>query len=325
MTAFAAALASVGTPLSPGVYHVREVLGHPAFYAGRDALGTATLLIRTPNAGRTVPLKLAGIEARFSVPCHIAEPGGNARTESLTAVMCLSHEPEVEGYFSKVIDLLVGVLSPAPTSSAVVSAINDLVDLFQKLKRPPRKPIVGLVGELLVIEAARDTATAISAWRMDNDERYDFASENLRVEAKASSTRKRVHYLSAEQAEPPPESVGLLASICIEQAGGGVSLAQLMDGIEVRLANHTDVIRLRGIVADTLGSDLPSALEWAFDHAAARASLAWFNLRAVPAVRGPAPAGMSAIRFMTDLSACRAADASDVRDVSALARPLLPF
>ena len=177
LTEFAVALASVRTPLLPGAYHVREVSGHSAFYAGRDALGTATLLIRTTDLGRTVPLKLAGIEARFSVPCHIAEPGGTARTASLTAVMCLSHEPEVEGYFCRVIDLLVGVLGPAPTSAAVASAINDLVDLFQKLGRPPRKPIVGLVGELLVIEAARDPAKAISAWRTDANERYDFASE----------------------------------------------------------------------------------------------------------------------------------------------------
>lgn len=325
MTAFALALASVGIPLSPGAYHVREVAGHPAFYAGRDALGTATLLIRTSGSGRTVPLKLAGIEARFSIPCRIAEPDGAARTESLTVVMCLSHEREVEGYFSRVIDLLVGVLSPAPTGAAVASAINDLVDLFQKLRRPPRKPIVGLVGELLVIEAARDAATAITAWRTDADERYDFASENLRVEAKASSTRKRVHYLSAEQAEPPPEAVGLLASVCIQQAGGGTSLARLMDGLEARLLYHRDVVRLRGIVAETLGSDLPSAMEWAFDLAAARASLSWFDLRKVPAIRGPAPAGVSSIRFMTDLSACPTANGSDVQNVSAVARPLLPF
>ena len=325
MTAFALALASVTVPMDPGSYHVRQLPGSPVFYAGRDALGTATLLVRTVGAGRMVPLKLAGIEARFSVPCHVEEPSGVQRTESLTVVMCLSHEREVEGYFAWVVDLLVSVLGPLPTSAAVASAINELVDLFQKLRRPPRKPVVGLIGELLVIASARNPSAAITAWRMDTDERYDFSAQNLRVESKASTTRSRSHFLSAEQADPPPGTVGLLASAFIEQASGGTSLAQFLDVIEARLPGHADVSRLRGIVADTLGVDLPGAFDWTFDLAGARSSLAWFDLRTVPAIRAPVPLGVSGVRFVTDLSACATATVADVLTVSPLARTVLPF
>lgn len=325
MTAFALALGSIKIPLNPGAYHVRQLSGHTAFYAGRDARGTATLLVRATGTGRTVPLRLAGIEARFSVPCHIAEPGGVDRTELLTVVMCLSHEHDVEGYFARVVDLLVGILGASPTIAAVASAINELVDLFQKLRKPPRKPIVGLVGELMVIASAKSAAAAVSAWRTDPDERYDFSTEALRVESKASTTRKRLHFLSAEQANPPPGTIGLLASVFIEQAGGGTSLGQFLDAIEARLSGHADVSRVRTIVADTLGADLPSALQWAFDLAGARSSLAWFDLRCVPAIRGAAPVGVSGIRFVSDLSSCPTATASDVSTLSAVSRAALPF
>jgi hypothetical protein len=257
--------------------------------------------------------------------CRVVEPGMAARTETLTAVLCLSQDPGIEEYFARIVDLLVGVLGPSPDTAAVATAINELVELFQKLRHPPRKPIVGLVGELLVIDCASDPSVAIAAWRTDPNERYDFAMDNLRVEAKASSTRTRIHFLSAEQADPSPGIVGLLASLFVEQSGGGVSLERLLVSIEAKLSSHSQVVRLRSIVADTLGRDLPAALNWSFDLALARSTLAWFDLRLIPAIRGPLPPGVSGVHFTTDLAGCKPISASVLASVTPTARQALPF
>jgi len=144
---------------------------------------------------------------------------------------------------------------------------------------------------LCVIRAARSATAAISAWRAEPDDRYDFVSGRLRVDAKASSDRQRSHNLSFEQANPPPGVFGLLASIWVETAGGGTSLRELLDDIEARLsADHVNIMRLRSVVADTLGDTLLTAMDWHFDLALAGSSLAWFDMRAVPAIRSPVPA-----------------------------------
>lgn len=322
---FSTLLSGLSAPSSAGSFHVLQLPGSASYYAGRDSSGAATLLIAASGTGRTVPLKLAGIEARFGMSCRVAEPGGSERTEFLTAVLCLSREPGVEEYFARVVDLLVGLLGPAPAVSAVAASINELVELFQKLRRPSRKPIIGLVGELLVIACAADAAAAVAAWRRDPDERYDFAVGDLRVESKTSSSRQRVHFVSAEQTDPPAGVVGLLASAFVEQSGGGASLEEFLTLIEGKLSGHGEVLRLRSIVADTLGRDLPAALGWSFDLALAKSSLEWFDLRTIPAIRGPAPRGVSGIRFITDLVGCSRVSAAVIASVSVSARRMLPL
>lgn len=312
---------TVGAP--PNGFLARSVAGHPAFMVGRDPSGAASLLISAPGPGRTVPLRLAGIEARFAVPCSVAEPGGPERAETLTAVVCTSPDEPIQAYFANVADLLMEVLGDAPTLTTVADAVDCLVDLFQKLRQPPRKPIAGLVGELCAIDAARDVAAAISAWRADPEERYDFLAGNLRLEVKASATDRR-HSASAEQAAPPDGTAGLLASVLVERSGGGTSLEALLAALERHAGDHGAILRLRGIVAATLGRDLPGSLGWRFDMARARSSLSYFDIRGIPALRRPFPPGVSGVRFVSDLETCTPLIPSAFPGLDAEALAILP-
>lgn len=315
--AVAALLRTVAAPSTDDLFHVLRLPGHRAYYVGRDASGSASILIRASGSGRTVPLRLAGIEARFDVPCKVAEPGARERTETLTVILCLSREPGVETYFASAAEALIELLGPAPAAAEVSEAVQRLVDLFQKLRKPPRRSLVGLVGELGVIWAARDAAAAVSAWRADPDGRYDFVRGTLRVDAKASTDRRRWHGVSFEQANPPPGTFGLLASVWVEAAGGGISVSEHIAAIEARLgADHASILRLRSIVADTLGDTLVAAMDWRFDLVVATSSLALFDMRAIPAIRPPLPPGVTGVRFIADL------DGSPQLDIAAFARGL---
>lgn len=324
MTAgFGQLLGRLGAP-GDGGFHVLQVPGLPGYYAGRDREGGATLLVRAAGTSRTVPLVLAGLAASFDVPCRIQEPGGAERVERLTSVTCRSSDPAIEAYFAGVVEIMISMLGPLPAAQAVSDALSQLADLFQKLRSPSRRPVTGLVGELLIISAARDPIAAVDAWRTDPDERYDFAAGSLRLEAKASATRTRLHSLSLEQANPAPGSVGYLASVLVEQMAGGTSLSELIDTISGRLATPRVTMRLQSIIAETLGQDLAGAMSWRFDLALAASSLQFYDLKEIPALRDRPPPGVTGVRFTSDLAASQPLGAADYERLEPLARLLLP-
>lgn len=302
-------LREIPTPATEGLFHVAQMPAHPACYVGRDAAGHAALLVRVVGEGRTVPLRLAGIDARFGIPCKIATPGSPERTERVSAIVCVSHERGIETYFANAAESLVALLDEEPSASEIDEAVQRLVDLFQKLRKPARRPLAGLVGEICVIQAARDAAAAVAAWRADPNDRYDFVAGRVRLDVKSSTSRSRLHGVSFEQANPPPGCIGLLASVWIEAAGGGTSLTELLGTVEARLGtSHAAIARLRTVVADTLGETVLYAMEWRFDLDVARSSIAFYDPAAVPAVRPPLPSGVSAVRFVSDFEACSRAD-----------------
>ncbi len=297
-------LREISVPAAEGLYHVKRMPDHPSCSIGRDASGNAALLLRAAGQDRAVPIQLAGIEARFAVPCKVSEPDLPEQVETLTAIVCLSRDPSIETYFASVIESLVGVLPPYPTTSQIMEGVRVLVDLFQKLRRPARRPLIGLIGEVCLIGTARDAVAAVTCWRVDPDERYDFVNGNLRLDVKVSANRLRAHGISFEQCNPPPGCRGLIVSTWVEAAGGGTSLRELMRMVEIRLAsNPTTISRFRNIVADTLGDALLSSLDWRFDLALVLSSMCVYDAATIPAFRPPLPPGISAVRFISDFGA----------------------
>jgi len=215
-------------------------------------------------------------------------------------------------------------LGPSPSLADTADAIEYLVDLFQKLKQPPNNSIVGLVGELVFILAARDPSIAVQAWHTDPMEVYDFADYDLRLDVKSTSGMERRHHLTYEQANPPEGTVGILASLFINSMAGGTTLSQLLGLIERRLPDPIAVGKLRLVVASSLGELLPHCLDWAFDLARASGSIAIFDLCTIPAVRGPLGDRISAVRFTSDLTGCERASATLLDRLSARAISLLP-
>lgn len=303
MTPIANLLKGISSPGAIDSFLVRRLSADSSYYVGRDGSGCAALLIRSTGSGRSVPLRLAGIEARFSVPCRIAEPNAPEETQTLTVILCLSRDPPIESYFVGILETLVANLSPTPTSKAVGEAVDQLVGLFQKLQAPAKRALAGLVGELCYILLAAEPAATVAAWRSDPHERFDFTSGSLRLDVKASTSRSRAHDISFEQANVPEGTRGLFASIWIEPAAGGVSVGELLSMVENRIATSASAVgKLRSVVADTLGSSLPTAFDCRFDLQLAKCSLQIFDASVVPGIRGTTPAGVTTVRWRSDFS-----------------------
>jgi hypothetical protein len=86
-------------------------------------------------------------------------------------------------------------------------------------------------------------------------------------------------------------------------------VAELLQTIAVRLgANHGAISKLRIIVAESLGETLSTAMDWRFDMALAMVSTHLYDAATIPAIRPPLPAGVSALRFTSEIAGCAPLD-----------------
>jgi hypothetical protein len=266
-----------------------------------SAAGTPGLLIQTAARGtKPARIKLSGLNASFGVECTVAVDGTAPQERSISIIECTAPE-EAQPIFAEFGGSFLRLLGEHPTMAQTAVAVSRFAAIFASLTRPTRQSVTGLIGELMLLALSSDVAAAINCWRVDQTDHFDFVAPDSRVECKASSSGMRLHSLSWEQCNPPP-GPALVASLLVDSAGGGTSVRELMARIEDRLAGNPEAAtRLRETVAATMGITLRSCLEVRFDEAACHASLQWFDLRSVPAIRGELPAGVSGLRFVSNL------------------------
>ena len=318
-------------PPSPGTggttrFHVEDIVDQPGQLAGCNSTGQPCILIGAPTGGTIgAPIRLSSLEVMFSIPCQIVTKVSGDKTERLTAIVCTSPHQQVKDYFAYAGGILLRAIGDKPSNSVVAEAVRCLVELFQRLTRPSRQTVTGIIGELLFISVSASPKYAVQAWRSAVDDRYDFSIDNVRLEVKASRERTRQHYLSYEQCHPPVGTVGILASVFVESSGGGMSLADLIESIEVKLkGNIASILRFHEVIADTLGQTLVSALSERFDKQLAEQSLQYYEISDVPAIPGPLPKGVSQVRFRADVGYSQARSIADFSARSACAARLLP-
>ena len=295
-------------PSAPGIYLAHPVARGSNHFIAIDINSAPTLLLNSENISQAVvpPLKLRGIHVAYGMPCNLQLPSGSRTQHVLTTITCKTSDPLERAFFIDCCETLLRIVGESPSLNAVIAATEHLSNVFQRLGSPARESITGIIGELLIIDLSPNPYTAIAAWRQHPEDRYDFSLDSIRLEVKSSSSRNRIHYLTYEQCSPPLGTIGLLASIIIESAGGGQSLRDLITSIETRVIDdHQCVYRLRGIVADTLGETLARALEERFDRALAEASVQLYDLRSVPAIRGLLPPGVVRVKFQSDVTLSR--------------------
>lgn len=298
-------LISKRDPRTPsGVFNVAAIPGFSQHFVGRDDAGRACVLLGSADSGTRAPGRLGGLNVQYALTCAVRMGVEGEEQRVLTVVTSTGETVEAERYFLHIIAALLEIVGDSPNLVDLAESITQLAGIFQRLTGTARESIAGVVGELVLIAAATNPAAAAAAWRSDPDERYDFSTGQLRLEMKSSMTRRRVHSFSFEQCDVPSGCRGVVGSIFVERSAGGLTLEGLLDIIANRLtkAPHA-MFRVQQTLAQTLGAGLPDALSFSFDYPLACTELAFFELQAVPAIRGLVPPFVSQVRFISDISA----------------------
>lgn len=309
------------------VFAVLPVPGIESCFVGKDGESRACLLIATAerDAGPPPPIRLESLDAQFSLRCHLKKGREPAQEGTLTVIRCRLPDRETVRYFLSVCQTILRMIGERPTQQAVSAAVQRLAAILQKIKSPATRTLNGLFGELFLISRSGNPVRALAAWRIDEHARFDFSDGDVRLDVKATGGRVRVHTFSYDQCNPPPGTIAIAASLFVERASGGVMIRALARQIEERIANEPDlVLKLHEIIAGTLGSDLNEALSVPFDPRIAESSLRFFDIGDIPAVHGPLPAGVSDVRFRSDLSGVSPQTARSLIDRAPVFWDLLP-
>ena len=286
-------------------YIVHPIPEYPRHFFGRNGGGAPCLLLGAVDQESVShpPIQLEGLTVLFNIPCAISLPDGESREDRLSVVRCVVEGEDTQRYFAHACESVVQIVGSDPTDADIRQSVQRLVEIFQRLSQPPVRSLTGLIGELCVIRLSRNPVAAIRSWRAEDSDRYDFASQDVRIEVKASTARERYHILSLEQCAPPPGTIGILASLFIERLGGGKSMSELITEIERSVEDDPELIlKLHRTIANSLGDALATAMATRFDFELARSSLQLYRIADIPAIRQPIPDGVSKVRFTSDLS-----------------------
>ena len=284
---------------------VKSVPCHDGYFLGKDTAGHACLLVKTQTAiGRKPsPIRLENIEAQFDVACHVTYSDEPIREDQFTVICCRSDEPGTTRYFLSFCKIIIRHLGKWPTCRAIANAIQRIASIFQYIKRAPIRSLNGLFGELFIITQSRSPERALSAWRTDENSRFDFILGGSRMDVKCCAGRVRSHTFTFDQCNPPHQSLALVASIMIERIADGISIGDLTATIESRVSGNFELIlKLHQVVASTLGSDISESYKIKFDRQLAESSLQFFDLREIPAIRGDIHPRISEVNFSVNLS-----------------------
>jgi hypothetical protein len=309
------------------IYAVAPISGYESYFVGKDREGHACLLASTsdPSGRQQSPIRLENLDAQFDIRCHLRRKADVERVGTFTVIRCRAVDPEIVRYFLSVAEVIVAIAGDKPRQRELASAIHRLAAIFQRMQKPPSRPVNGLFGELFVIWRSKDASKCLSAWRLDDTARFDFATGDIRIEVKTASGRLRVHDFSYDQCNPPPGTHPVAISLFVERSPGGISLRSLIREIETRISGHPDlVLKLHEVVAATLGMSMSEALTLTFDAKLAGSSLRIYGLRDVPAIRGALPVGVSDVHFRSDISSLPALNSETLSRQNEAFSDLLP-
>ena len=208
---------------------------------------------------------------------------------------------DVQACFLRTIGGALAGLEQRVEAKDLVDLVDRLVVLFRLLAKPRERAIHGLWAELFVILSASDPAMMIDAWHSQSMERFDFGLGGERLEVKSSSVRSREHMFSFEQVYPPSGASVLVASVYVEEQTNGRSLGNLWDRVVDAAPSSEARLKVEKVCIQTLGQ-LGVGREFSADWNLAVESLAFYQVSDIPRPSADCPAGVSQLRFRSDLS-----------------------
>jgi hypothetical protein len=269
-------------------------------------------------------MELEHLVVQHDVACRLHHLNGEVFESTFTVLRYTGDDAELRSHFVRVLGPVLLMLGPAPGRSEIYKAVDGLVALFRALGQPPRKSVQGLWGELLLIAHAANPPRLVEAWHATPGDRYDFSAGPERIEVKSASTRVRRHHFSLDQLQPPMGTDVLIASLLVESAGAGLSLAELIQHVHGRLGDLPHLsLRVDQVVSKTLGTGLSRALELRFDVELAIDSLALYDARGIPSILCDIPPAVSDVRFVVNLEGI--SPTSRFPSGDGLLEALLPF
>lgn len=295
--------------------------GYPPHRLAKTAECLPVFLFDVPAMAATQrppPIILEHISIQHEVRCRVISSSVGTEAGHYSLIRCHTHDTALQVHFITVMANLITGLPPSPTQADLSAAFGELAELFAAVEAPSGEELQGLWSELFVISRATDVDLMLSSWRAGDDDRYDFALADQRIEVKSCAFRVRRHHFSLEQLSPAEGVSLLVASLFTERSRGGLSLEDLARRVRERVTNSELVLSLDVKLAEVAGLEWTDFAGYRYDEQLAAQSLEFYRSEDIPSVPLALPQGGSQVRFCSDLSSVSPVDAQQYRAAGGL-------
>lgn len=265
--------------------------------------GSPVFLLQDASAAQYTPgLTLKNLTVEFHVTCRVQTAAGPIE-DQFAVVSCDDAVPELFELFIRCFAAAAERLRVGAGTAEIKSHLQGLLDLFRAMSLPSGRAVSGLWAELFVIAKSADVESALRAWRGGPFDRFDFSWSGKCLEVKATTKALRAHDFSLEQLQAPVGGEGFVASLLLQQLGGGTGVMELASSIEAAVPGEKALRqKLWENITSALGSDFSLKLDARFDNSYAERNFCLFAMGDVPAPPQPSDGRISSIRFQSNLS-----------------------
>ena len=265
--------------------------------------GAPVFLLHDSSTAKYVPeINFRHLSAQFHVTCRVMVET-KALEDQFCLVSCDGATPELFELFIRCVAAAVEGIPANAGTRELEACIVQLRDLFRALAAPSSRELPGLWAELYVVLRCGHSAGALGLWHSDQFDRYDFSSEALCLEVKATIRGTRIHEFALEQLEPPADGVGLVASLLLQPLTGGLGVLDLARRIEDAAPGDAKLrLKLWHNIASVLGTDFSVGLDRHFDLSFADRNLAVYSMSDIPRPERPTDPRVSGLRFIVELA-----------------------
>ena len=270
-------------------------------FLGLNAAGEIGILFKTKKP-TAKGVHLTNLILEHNVNCTIIKSDGNKSVDEFTLLKCKELDQKFQQVFLKHSDDIIKKLSKEPTQKEVFELISDLVTLFDKLSKPSKKTLIGLWGELFIIDNSKNKEKLIRAWHTSNNETWDFYSDNEALEIKTTETNNRSHHFSYEQLHVGKENL-LIASIMLRFNRQGKTVNDLVNNILLNLKNDELKIKFNLICDEIITNKSDDDIdECVYDYKYARENVKYFDVKKIPRIKEKLMVGVSNVNFISKLN-----------------------
>ena len=269
-------------------------------YVGIDHFGFPAVLFQINQPPhKFTPIQTRAISVNIYTNC-IVNLSDNSLYGNFLCLRCTSQDVNLYDTFFRLIESYFP-LEAYSSVSLLIDNLEKLVFLFQKLFDLPKNSIIGLFGELLVINESKNINDVLKSWHSQSTDLIDFVWTGVRLEVKTTTSQSRLHNFALEQLRPIPNLAKFVASVNLQEAHDGISLIDLLNSVLAKVKSQDLKNKIWDIVFDTLGQEYIRSDSKKFDYSTAKKSLKIFNAKNIPSPDFNLPSGVSSVRFISNL------------------------
>lgn len=263
---------------------VESIPGRLDHKIGVSKEGLPLFFIATKDAGNNaMDINLKLIQVFFQKDCELITEDGEVKGV-YTIVSLKSTSEDMTKYFVNTVYYLINQLNLNPSFSEIKAELNNLVNLFRSLSKPPKKTIQGLWTELLFIEQGKDMEYLINSWHQTKNDRYDFNDGIDKIEIKSTNKNERIHRFSLTQLAEVKDVLVIIGSTFTLETGKGLCANDLIESIKAKVTDAGLMFKIYNVVSKTMGQEVERIYDVYFDYNLALSSIQYFDVRDIPKI-----------------------------------------